>query len=232
MRIGRSLKSISSAALFACLLPCSGQGQSGQSVTVTTRDGQITVNNFVAVYVLPMRIAIGDIPTEAQTSINVILYLRDGAEGKTEKLSLPFNVLQRISFDKPGQYEGPCGREYSDRPIWRILHRNGRLLRISNMCYAEIAPSGNTLRALKLSHGRIINRGDSPRGFDLGSKELPVRTLPKGTVENRLMLLKFFEGNTISTSGVKTKVYFYPSENLQIDFPNNQTVPQKTTPQP
>jgi len=59
-----------------------------------------------------------------------------------------------------------------------------------------------------------------------------VRTLPEGTVENRLMLLKFFEGNTISTSGVKTKVYFYPSENLQIDFPNNQTVPQKTTPQP
>lgn len=231
MRTSRSLKSISSAALFACLLPCSGQGQSGQSATVTTRDGQSTVNNFVAVYVLPMRIAIGGRPTEAQTSINVILYFRDGAPGKTEKVSLPFNLLQRISFDKPGQYEGPCGSEYSAWPIWRILRRDGKLLRISNMCYAEIAPSGNTLRALKLNYGRKINRGD-PNGFDLASKELSVRNMPEGTVENRPMVLRFFEGNTISTSGVKTKVQFYPSENLQIDFSNNPTAPQKTTPQP
>ncbi|MEK6334601.1 MAG: hypothetical protein AABM67_06600 [Acidobacteriota bacterium] len=210
--------------VFVFAKPTYAQG--GDVVTVTTKDGKVVpVVNFQAVYSLSMRIAFGEIPTDSASALYLVLFPKteNKQPSKPERLILPFSNLSLVTFEKPGTYNGPCGKEFAPYLIWHIVRDNGSKIRLSSECFAEFTPTNESLRVVKLDifNSRNIQRG-GPYGYEFALKEMPVTTLPERRVENRPMLFNHFKGRVVKPTGESNSVMFFIDEKLRIEFPTRR----------
>jgi hypothetical protein len=216
---------IAVTGVFVFAKPTHAQG--GDVVTVTTKDGKVVpVVNFQAVYSLSMRIAFGQIPTDSVSALYLVLFpkIENKQPSKPERIILPFSSLRLITFEKPSAFVGPCGKEFAPYLIWHIVRDNGSKIRLSSECFAEFTPTNESVRIVKLDifNSRNIQRG-GPYGYELALKELPVKTLPEGRVENRPMLFNHFKGKFVKPTGESDSVMFFIDEKLRIEFPPRRT---------
>jgi hypothetical protein len=216
---------IAVTCVFVFAKPIRAQG--GEVVTVTTKDGKaVPVVDFQAVYSLPMRIAIGQIPTDSASALYLVLFPKteNKQPSKPERLTLPFSSLRLVTFEKPGANNGPCGKEFFPYLIWHIVRDNGSKIRLSSECFAEFTPTNESLRVVKLDifNSRNIQRG-GPYGYEFALKEMPVMTLPERRVENRAMLFNHFKGKLVKPTGESGSVMFFIDEKLRIEFPPRRT---------